>query len=152
MTARSLAAEALGDVGEDWLRAGTVIIAALEVGPHNKKLQAHTGVPLHDVGNYGYRLRQAGIWRRNLMVYPWIDDAEDGNGALALIGFTMQVGVAVGEFVMVGDALDPSFRLAMFGEVQGSPLTDSQCAGMPTRREVIGRRFGNPSRRHKVLV
>lgn len=144
ITDRQIAVLIMGDSDkENLVRAGTVLVAALRVGPNNKRIAERTGIPIGDVGNYGYRLRRAGIWRDRTMYYPWLDDGIEGRPEAA-IGFVVQAMVATGELVRYED---DSFRVARIGEGQGAAVEWTE--GAPPRNTLVRERLTKP---RKVLV
>lgn len=152
MTCRQHAISILGNSGEEWIRAGTCLLAALVVGPNNKRIHAHTGVPMGDVNVFGFRLRKAGVWKApRTMHYPWIDAAEEGDERLATAQFITQVAIAVGTVVPTGDGL---FRAAKITEGNGVPeLPDGVWEEAPMRHTFIRERFTTKNdKRRKVLV
>jgi hypothetical protein len=153
LTPRQIAATVLGDDEENLLRGGTCLVAALLVGPINSRIVALTGIPVRDVSNYGYRLREAQIWQRGgIMNYPWMDDFidSDGDAGRGAIGFVFQSMVAIGD--MVRYPANDAYRLATMGDgTEG--LSEAEILDAPVRRHWLKkRRLSTPHAGRKVLV
>ncbi len=59
-------------------RGVTIVLAAVEVGPHIKALRAETGLPHAFIQNASWWLRRAGVWTHNAVRYPWLYRYREG--------------------------------------------------------------------------